>query len=735
MITEFIIDDVKALNSDRHLIGDLKELNYFFGANGTGKTTVSRVLAHIDRFPACRIAWENGRPLDVLVYNHDFIQDNFIQIHSVKGIFSLGKSEFNILQKIEEIKCDIDRLNEKINIYNHTLNGNGDNDNGIKKQLLTSEETFTERCWTIKQKYDSQFGERGLEPYRGSKKRFKEQVLNEAATNNSDLIPLTELEAKAKIVFSETATQNQNIQQYQFQKILLLESSHILKKRIIGKQDIDIAKHISKWNNSDWVYNGITYYDSNEHVCPFCQQDVGEEFITRLRDYFDESFKQDRLEVDKLLSDYITESDNIKQYISKILNNDFIEQDRLESNLRLLESKIEKNIQSLQHKQIELSREIELVTLETTLNSIIAIIALANDQIDFHNKIILNKENEEKILKKQIWRFVIQELHDTIVNYQTQRDHFQSSVDNLQRKISNRQDEIAINEAELKSLESQMVSVKPTIDEINRILSAFGFANFHLTTGQDNFTYRIVRSDNSDALDTLSEGERNFLTFLYFYYLSLGSHSQNGISTNKILVIDDPVSSLDSDILFIVSSLIRKICENIKNKQGTIKQIFILTHNVYFFKEISYEHNRQHDCALLNETFWLFKKQELSISIESQKTIPVKTTYDLLWNDIRNHRNNPLIQNTLRRVLEYYFKLVGGIPVNDLYSRFQESDIPLCKALVSWIHDGSHSAFSDDHYMTLDAAGIDRYLGVFKSIFEHSGHIAHYNLMMGNCKV
>ena len=55
----------------------------------------------------------------------------------------------------------------------------------------------------------------------------------------------------------------------------------------------------------------------------------------------------------------------------------------------------------------------------------------------------------------------------------------------------------------------------------------------------------------------LSEGERNFLIFLYFYHLIYGVESpEENINQDKILVIDDPVSSLDSDVLFIVSTLI-----------------------------------------------------------------------------------------------------------------------------------------------------------------------------------
>lgn len=59
------------------------------------------------------------------------------------------------------------------------------------------------------------------------------------------------------------------------------------------------------------------------------------------------------------------------------------------------------------------------------------------------------------------------------------------------------------------------------------------------------------------AETTLSEGEITFITFLYFLQLTKGSIDKDSISEDRILVIDDPVSSLDSNILFIVSSLLK----------------------------------------------------------------------------------------------------------------------------------------------------------------------------------
>lgn len=223
---------------------------------------------------------------------------------------------------------------------------------------------------------------------------------------------------------------------------------------------------------------------------------------------------------------------------------------------------------------------------------------------------------------------------------------------------------------------------------------------------------------------SLSEGEKNFVTFLYFYHVLKGSQTESGMTADKVVVIDDPVSSLDSDVLFIVSSVIRELFDDVRNNKGTIKQVFVLTHNIYFHKEVTYNPKRR-DIALREETFWLLKKVVYESTVEKQQNNPIKTSYELLWAEVRNeNRSNVTIQNTLRRILENYFKLLGGIPLEDLYTKFDGKDKIICKALCSWVHDGSHSAFDDYYYTPLDDTSVDKYLQVFKQIFEKCRQIA-----------
>ncbi|MEY9463380.1 hypothetical protein ABH973_003793 [Bradyrhizobium ottawaense] len=196
-------------------------------------------------------------------------------------------------------------------------------------------------------------------------------------------------------------------------------------------------------------------------------------------------------------------------------------------------------------------------------------------------------------------------------------------------------------------------------------------------------------------------------------------------------MFDDPVSSLDSDVLFIVSTLIKRVLKEASEGNGQIKQVFLLTHNIYFHKEVSFDPSRGTECRA-NETFWIIRKVEGASKIVGYKYNPIKTSYELLWAEVRAaNRSNMAIQNTLRRIIEYYFKILGNVDTDDIVGKFEGKDQQLCASLFSWVNDGSHSAH-DDLYVSVENSMVDRYLNVFRRIFEKTGHCGHYNMMMGD---
>lgn len=90
-------------------IQNLKVVNYFYGANGAGKTTISRLINDPALSTTSKVTWAKGNPIPAMVYNNDFIATNFTDSKQFKGVFTLGQAEQAQLDRLEELKKERDR--------------------------------------------------------------------------------------------------------------------------------------------------------------------------------------------------------------------------------------------------------------------------------------------------------------------------------------------------------------------------------------------------------------------------------------------------------------------------------------------------------------------------------------------------------------------------------------------------------------------------------------------------
>ncbi|EKD47544.1 MAG: hypothetical protein ACD_66C00015G0001, partial [uncultured bacterium] len=673
-------------------LSKLAKLNFVFGSNGTGKSTIAKVIAEESSHPTCKVAWKNGSKLQALVYNQDFVDKNFTQTQELRGVFTLGKQGTETLGKINALRLDLTDLNEKIQNLKQTL---GDVDGSVGKyaELANLESQFKETCWLQKQKHDPKLQE-ALKGFRDTKEKFKSKVLHESTSNTVALVPLIDLEEKAKTIFGPTPVTEALVTSINAAKLLAHEEAAILKKPVLGKGDVDIAAMIKKLGNSDWVREGHKFHEVNDNVCPFCQQQTSDAFAQSLADYFDESFEEDSKAIQEIEISYKTDATQVTEQLALIIAtpSKFIDLERLKTGKALLDSLVSNNTQKIAIKKKEPSQIIELESLGDVLNTINVNIDEANQKIVTHNKTVANINQERKTLTVQVWKYIVEhELKQEIASFKKQGDGFSAAITSLKKQIETEGAAKQLKEVEIQNLEKLTTSIQPTIDGINNLLANFGFRGFKLAKASDAKSYKLVRSNGTEAKTTLSEGEKTFVTFLYFYHLLKGSQSETGTINDRVVVFDDPVSSLDSEVLFIVSSLIKGLFDEVRNNNGHIKQVFVLTHNVYFHKEVAFNPKRPKKGAPKDETFWVVRKPNDISVVESHPCNPITTSYDLLWDELRKtDRSTLTIQNTMRRILENYFKILGGIDLNDICDQFDGKDKVTCKSLISWVNDGSH---------------------------------------------
>lgn len=720
MIKKLSIKNAATYNHLGITMDSLKKVNFVYGNNGTGKTTLTEYLRRPEVYPESTMDW-NGKVLKICVYNRNFVDENFRIGNSIRGIFTLGKESVELQSQITELREKIRKHDEAILKLKETISEK-------KSVLIGISDDFKDSCWEIKKRIDDSFKE-SIEGVRNSRDKFMAKFLEEATNNSREIRSLEEL---GKLKSSLYELKGEMIKKNN--RILLeerLDDDHIFRRKIIGKEDVDIAKLITKLQISDWVKQGQIIVKKTDDVCPFCQQTLPSMFEEKLNLYFDQSYIANIQRLELISKKYIENVENVIIQIESLLDyskGEFTNKQKIEISLKLIKSKLEENKLLIEGKIKEPSRSIELAEIEALIFEINQEVNESNQKIDKHNKLIENIKNEKENLSRDIWRYIIEQNNSNYQAFMKKKGDIERVVLGLENSKQQKTNFKNQFEEDLYLKQQQVTSVDHSVAEINKILHSFGFKSFRLASAAEKGNYRIVRENGEDAHDTLSEGEKTFITFLYFYQLLKGSNEIKDIQSEKIVVIDDPISSLDSSVLFMVSSLIRKIIFEIKEDSSDIKQLFVLTHNIYFHKEVTFNQGNK---GFGEATYWILRKNDDTTSIEPFPRNPIRTSYELLWKELRNPKNYNFvsIQNTMRRILENYFKFFGDTNIDDLENEFDNEEKMICRSLLSWINDGSHS-ISEDLYVESNLDIASRYLSVFKSIFEKKNHLAHYSMMM-----
>ncbi|WP_120826897.1 ATP-binding protein [Helicobacter pylori] len=737
-ISQIALKNVATFDENGASFENLKSINFIYGSNGSGKTTTSSFLKNLaengieDKFANSKIAWYNNESLKIEVYNKQFKEEQF-RNSQVKGIFTLGKKTNENLEKIESKTKSINEEKEKKKKNKESLQK-------LEQERKEKEKDFTDSCWEKLYKKNEEDFKEILEGFK-RKEKFKEKILKEFKNdehNESEIVRLEELKEKIGIVFSENQTELVSLE-CNLTDFDSIENHSIWEQKVVGSGDVAIADLIKKLSNENWVAWGREYIKENS-ICPFCQKEtITEEFKKQLESYFDTNYQESTETIKKMKEDYTNKTDEVLERLDEIVETEQKnQQTKLNTEIfkriiETLKSKINGNQQKMFDKGKEMSRSFKLESTKNEIKEIRDLIDTANQQIANHNEIIKDTKNQKKNCVEQTWNFLVNEFKSDIQKYNKKYCGLEKGINNLEKAISENQEEVKKLENEIKELEKNMVSIKPIVNEINTLLKGYGFTNFGLACTEDEKFYRIQREDGQLVGETLSEGEVTFITFLYYYHLAKGSLKENDISKNKVLVIDDPISSLDSNILFMVSVLVKDLMKETMEEKTNIKQIIILTHNTYFYKEITLEYDLK--CYQGKYSFWIIRKDNNVSKIKDYKENPIKNSYELLWQEVKQAKENNVslvsLQNVMRRIIEYYFRILGGFKHNhnlsECFKNIREQQV--CNSFISWFNDGSHG-ISDDLFAQSQDTSIETYLKVFEKIFKETGHEAHYKMMM-----
>ncbi len=720
MITKINMKKVNCYKNPASLTTD-KKINLIYGLNGTGKSTLSNYL--YDRtypnFVDCSI--EGLTDDEILVYNQHFIRDYFYQSESLKGIFTLSKEnkeaeEKAILAQLEIVRKDKDKTTKSTAITSTT------------NDLDTKRENAETKTWEIKKKFagDDRILEYCLDNLKGKRETLYNYLASVVKTEHEPTKTIDQLKKEVDAIQGNTANKYDLLPKINIDN-RQIESTLIFSKSIIGNENSTVAELIKKLKNSDWIKEGIKFIsqdtDDIKQLCPFCQErTITATLIENIKNYFDEVYENDINELKTALSAYDANNQAIPK--KEVYDtNLFIKANK--SNFENLYNAVvyclSDNKEKIAEKIKTPSQLIVLKNSSQVINDFNGLVDEINILITEHNAKIQNREATLITIKQQFWTCMRWKYDQTISAFQNDKTIIEKKLKNLKDEIIKIDDDITAQKLIIIDQQKKTINIDEAIANINDGLIELGIDGFHIEKHKD-VLYKIVRTEQCEnTFETLSEGEKMIISFLYFRELCKGKRSASSVASKKIVVIDDPISSLSHIYIFNIGLMIKNDFFN----SPQYEQVFLLTHSLYFFYEMTNPNyvKRKDDQKL----FRLSKNIDGSQIIE-MKYEEIQNDYHSYWFIIKDDKQPPaLTANCMRNIIEYFFNFIEKRDLNNVFQKPELKAIQY-QAFYRYINRESHSL--GQNIFDIKEFNYSDFKEAFRLVFMSSGYEEHYKKMM-----
>jgi wobble nucleotide-excising tRNase len=202
--------------------------------------------------------------------------------------------------------------------------------------------------------------------------------------------------------------------------------------------------------------------------------------------------------------------------------------------------------------------------------------------------------------------------------------------------------------------------------------------------------------------------------------LCKGQKTATAVPQAKVVVIDDPISSLSHLYVFNIGQLIKKYFIN----NDLYKQVFVLTHSLYFFYELTHANHKTR--ADTQHLFRVFKNTNGS-SVVPMKYEEIQNDYHSYWSIIKDQASPPvLIANCMRNIVEYFFNFVQKKDFNNV---FQKPALSTDKFTTFYRYMNRESHSLGQNIFDIKEFDHDVFKDGLRLIFEECGYSEHYQAM------
>lgn len=496
-------------------------------------------------------------PYSIRVLDQEYIQNNLPAPTGIKHIFSLGaaqKEDIALMEKLEKEISDYEQIRLKL------VEAEAKERRRFETYCTTRAGEIREVCG-YKQSFDrNALVSRYSEMKKPSDINLEDYVRCQAIKNSS------QSESVDEVIFK-------------FNKMQFVEQGRILSEKPMNVK-IDWLKDDEEL--SRWVKDGLKIHNARGTCdCLYCGNKFSSERKALYESAFNDSFQklsEGVIELTNLLetmeeyiqdfSDYLPDgialfSDIRERYIiekaetiKKIKNN----KNALKEAIKVVAKKSNDISQDYQKEYLDAIKK--MVELDDDISNMNLLIKEHNER---NNNIVAEK-------KMAVAKLEAYELSKTYSEYQKKFESYREKeclLENNNKELEDKEGELHIVR---KRVRSEQIPAENINSDITKIIG-----RSELKFVSENEGYSILR-DDKQALK-ISRGEMNALSLVYFFN-SLEDADFN--IKNSIIILDDPISSFDSNYYY---SLLGYIVEKLENAG----QVIIFTHNFQFLRDLSRE--------------------------------------------------------------------------------------------------------------------------------------------------
>lgn len=604
-----------ALRDNSNNVINFAETNIFYGRNGSGKTTISRILRALetgrlsDKYfsPEFCVEFDDSSQMTqhglaphnhcIRVFNEDFVNENlkfFIDENAAISSFAvLGDDNARIEMQITQLEDEI---------------GNKEQNTGLYAILNQAEQALTEansNLGTHKRELENLLDNKSNDENNGI--RNKPQLFGDQNYNKSKLEKEINIVKQGNYILSDEEqnslrdiTKEESKNQIQPISTPALNSLSLSQqtKELVEKA-ITISEPIQDLLNNNllenWVRQGL---DLNKHreICAFCQSPIPVGLWEKLSKHFNQESENLRSNIRSLISSINQEKQRINninlpektlfysefhQNIDEICTSLQKCKNTYISSLDTLIEQLNKRFDDITHHFWYAEILFNQDEFEKIFDNLNELIGKSNDYTnELSDK---QKDAKKKLRLNEVAKFI------NDIQYDDKNQHIEELKDVKNQKEQERNQKLEVireKQREIENLKLQLNDEQKGAETVNKFLT-------HFLTGQNlclkaiedehsstkKIKFEIFRND--EKAHNLSEGERTLIAFCYFIAKLSDLSTQN---KNPIIFIDDPICSLDSNHIFFIFSLISsEIFQKIRKTQ-LFSQMFISTHNLDFFK-------------------------------------------------------------------------------------------------------------------------------------------------------